>query len=121
MRTKIFGNQGEHWQPYSGESLSSALSSGKMVVVDFTADWCVNCKVLEAGVLQSDAVLALLDKKQIVSLTADCTREGEARNLLLQLGPELVPTLAVFDPANPHKPRVIRGFYTRKMLTEQLR
>jgi thiol:disulfide interchange protein len=120
MRVRIYGHQGEHWQPYSKAAFESAHTSGKTVIVDFTADWCVNCKALEAMVLQSEAILTLLDEKQIVSLTGDCTRNGEAMELLLQLGPFQVPTLAIFDPKNPAKPTVIRGFYTQKTLTERL-
>ena len=121
MRTRIYGHQGKHWQPYSKSAFDSAQSSGRMVIVDFTADWCVNCKVLEATVLQSETVLTLLDEKQVVSLMGDCTRKGEALELLMQLGPFQVPTLAIFDPANPMEPRVYRGFYTQKTLMDWLR
>jgi len=121
MRTRIYGHQDEHWKLYSKSAFESAQSSGRTVIVDFTADWCVNCKVLEATVLQSEAILRLLDEKQIVSLTGDCTRQGEALELLMQLGPFQVPTLAIFDPKNPTKPTVIRGFYTQKTLTDLLR
>ena len=120
MRVRIYGHQGEHWQPYSRSALDSALSSGKRVIVDFTADWCVNCKVLAATVLQSEETLALLEEKRIVSLEANCTRHGEATELLRQLGSEAVPVLAIFDPAHPTQPTVVRGFYTQKTLTELL-
>jgi thiol:disulfide interchange protein len=120
MRTRIYGHEGKHWQPYSKAAFDSALSSGKVVIVDFTADWCVNCKVLAATVLQTEAILTLLDEKQIVSFEADCTRKGEAMDLLLQLGPFQVPTLAIFEPVNPTQPIVIRGFYTQRSLAELL-
>jgi thiol:disulfide interchange protein DsbD len=120
MRVRIYGHQGEHWKPYSKSALETALESNKVVIVDFTADWCVNCKALESMVLQSEPILALLDEKQIVSLTGDCTREGEAMELLLQLGSFQVPTLAIFDPAEPTKPIVIRGSCTQKTLAELL-
>jgi hypothetical protein len=41
-------------------------------------------------------------------------------DLLLELGPFQVPTLAIFDPAKPTEPIVIRGFYTQKSLAEVL-
>jgi len=120
MRTRLYGHEGKHWKLYSDSAFESALSSGKTVIVDFTADWCVNCKVLEAQVLQSEAILSLIDEKGIVSLTGDCTRHGEATELLSQLGPFQVPTIAIFNPANPSKPIVLRGFYTQKTLLELL-
>jgi len=120
MRTRIYGHEGKHWQPYTAAALESALSSGKTVIIDFTADWCVNCKILEATVLQSKTILTRLEEKEIVSLMADCTRRGEATELLSKLGPEHVPTLAIFYPDNPNEPTVIRGFYTEKSLAEKL-
>jgi thiol:disulfide interchange protein DsbD len=120
MRVRIYGHKGEHWKPYSDAVFEAARSSGKIVIVDFTADWCLTCKALEEMVLQSETILTLLDEKQIISLTGDCTRDGEATELLLQLGPFQVPTLAIFDPAEPEKPTVVRGYYTQKTLTELL-
>ena len=121
MRTRLYGHESEHWQPYIAAAFEAARGSGKVVMIDFTADWCVNCKFLAATVLHTETMLALLDEKQIVSFEADCTREGEATELLLQLGPFQVPTLAIFDPAQPTKPIVVRGFYTQNMLLELLR
>jgi thiol:disulfide interchange protein DsbD len=114
-------HQAQHWQPYTAAAFESALASGRTVIIDFTADWCVNCKILEATVLRSQPILDLLDERGIVSFMADCTREGEATQLLRQLGPEQVPVLAIFDPANPSQPTVIRGFYTQRQLLELLR
>jgi thiol:disulfide interchange protein DsbD len=122
MRTRLYGHEGEHWQPYSDAKLDAALASGKTVAVDFTADWCANCKVLAATVLQTRPVLTMLAEKQIVSLEADRTREGEAAELLRELGPDQVPVLAIFYPPNPGSPtvkvKVLRGMYTQKMLLE---
>ena len=120
MRTRLYGHEGEHWKPYSAAAFESALSSGRTVIVDFTADWCVNCKFLEATVLRSEPILSLLDEGGIISFMADCTREGEATELLRQLGAEQVPVLAVFDPADPTKPRVLRGFYTSRDILKML-
>ena len=110
----------KHWQLYSAAALESALASGKTVIIDFTADWCPTCKAFAIAVLHTEPITAVLEEKGIVSLTADCTREGEATELLRKLGPEQVPTLALFDPANSLKPTVIRGGCTQKTLLERL-
>ena len=120
MRTRLYGHEGQHWQPYTAATFAAARSSGKMVIIDFTADWCPNCKFLAATVLHAKPILKLLDEKDIVSLEADCTRrESEASELLLQYGPHHVPVLAIFDPAKP-KPIVIRGMYTQNDLLKLL-
>ncbi|MDR2754680.1 MAG: thioredoxin family protein [Planctomycetaceae bacterium] len=120
MQSRLHGNQGQHWKPYTLLEFESARISNRAVIVDFTADWCVNCKVLEAAVLKTDSILKLLDEKRVVSLVADCTRQGEATELLKRLGPEQVPVLALFDPNNPSQPIVLRGYYTQKKLIELL-
>ncbi|MGL4593526.1 MAG: cytochrome c biogenesis protein CcdA [Thermoguttaceae bacterium] len=114
-------NNEKHWTPFSLELFEGLLYfSHKPVVVDFTADWCVNCKVLEATVLETAPVLEMLEKKHVVSLVADCTREGEAKKFMRQLGADQVPVLALFDPKNPEKPIILRGFYTQKTLLDLL-
>jgi thiol:disulfide interchange protein len=120
MRSRLHGNQGQHWKLYTLSAFESARAMNQPIMIDFTADWCVNCKVLEATVLKTDSIRKLLDEKQIVSLVADCTRQGEATELLKKLGSEQVPVLALFDPNNPSQPIVLRGYYTQKKLIELL-
>src|SRR5262249_47332232 len=45
------------WQNFSDESLNQALQNKKTVLVDFTADWCLTCKVNEKTVLDSKPVI----------------------------------------------------------------
>jgi thiol:disulfide interchange protein len=120
MKTKIYGRTGKHWKPFTVEKLETALASGKLVLVDFTADWCVNCKVLEEFVLNSEAILTEIDRRDIVSLTADCTGEGEAKKFLRQYGADQVPVLMIFNPKEPAKPVILRGGYTQGTLLKLL-
>ena len=65
------------WQPYSKERVARELSANKAVFVDFTADWCLNCKVNERVTLSNADVLAAFKDKGVVMLKADWTR-GDA-------------------------------------------
>ncbi|HBT78588.1 MAG TPA: hypothetical protein DEB39_17080 [Planctomycetaceae bacterium] len=114
------GNR-EHWAFYThGRLVENLLDRKKTVLVDFTADWCVNCKVLEATVLESQTVLSEIDRRGLVSLQANITRSEEAKALLNTLGPESVPALAIFTPDKPNEPLIVRGNYTAKMLIDRL-
>ena len=45
------------WRPYRrAASLQALRDSGRVVLLDFTADWCLTCKVNERVALGSDAV-----------------------------------------------------------------
>ncbi len=105
-----------HWKLYTPQRYAEAIKSGKPVLVDFTADWCANCKVLEQTVLETKPILDKLDEKEAITFMADRTNEGDASAFLKKLGADIVPTLAIFDPKEPHKPRILRGWYTQQQL-----
>jgi thiol:disulfide interchange protein DsbD len=65
------------WQPYSRERVAGELAANRPVFVDFTADWCLNCKVNERVTLSNAEVLAAFKDKGVVMLKADWTR-GDA-------------------------------------------
>jgi thiol:disulfide interchange protein len=90
------------WNDYTPALMDRALAEGKVVILDFTAEWCINCKVLEKTVLGSDPVRALLQASDTVMVKVDLTGknpEGEAA--LHALGRTGIPTLAVFGPGLP--------------------
>jgi thiol:disulfide interchange protein len=111
MRARL--NDGDEIK-FTQARYEEAVKAGRYVMVDFTADWCVTCKALEAMVLNSDTVKKTIEEKKIIFLVADCTREGEATEFLRKLGPNQVPVLAFFDPKKPSTPIVLRGLYTQQ-------
>ena len=88
------------WNPYTPERLEAARADGKIVVVDFTAEWCLNCKALKAAVLDVDPVKSrLTDDPDIVTLTADNTsRNAPGWALMKDLGQTGIPLLAIWGP-----------------------
>lgn len=109
------------WQPFTPSAVQAALESGKPVMVDFTADWCLTCKVVERTTLDTDPTREVVDTHGIVTLKADWTDgSDEIRDLLNRLGGDSIPTLAVFSPARPKEPIVLRDAWTQSTLLEQL-
>jgi thiol:disulfide interchange protein DsbD len=95
----------------------------KTVMVDFTADWCLTCKTLEATVLNTAAIADAVKRYGVVTLQADWTHEDESSQvtkMLKALGSKTVPVLAIFPAGNPNKPIILRGGYTQQMLLDAL-
>ncbi len=65
------------WQPFSDEAVAAARAAGQPVFVDFTAKWCLNCKVYERAVLGNAGVIAKLREKGVTTFKADWTN-GDA-------------------------------------------
>lgn len=58
------------------EGMNYARQSGKPVIVDFTGYGCVNCRKMEAYVLDNDSVKARLQNYVFIQLFVDDKRDG---------------------------------------------
>ena len=97
------------------------LDAPRTVVVDFTADWCLTCKTLEATVLNAPPVVEAFHRDEVVLLKADYTRRPpEVERFLNVLGSKQVPIVAVFSPDAPNDPIVFRDGYTQQMILDAL-
>ena len=83
---------------YSPELLDSLLTENKPVFLNFTADWCITCKVNEAIVLNQVSIKNALESKGIVYLKADWTRKDETiANKLAEYGRTGVPLYLLYS------------------------
>ena len=65
-------------QPWSKEAIAMARAQGKTVFVNFTAAWCVTCKLNETVALNTPAVRAALSSHSVVYLKGDWTKRDAA-------------------------------------------
>lgn len=62
------------WQPYSATAVEAAAASGRTVFVNFTADWCLTCKLNERTTLSSTAVAQAFKSGNVALFKGDWTR-----------------------------------------------
>jgi thiol:disulfide interchange protein DsbD len=87
---------GEPWTPARVDALQR---EGKTVFVNFTADWCVTCKVNEVTVFADPAVREALNGDKAVYLVADWTsRDDVIAQALASHGRVGVPLYLVHKP-----------------------
>jgi len=70
------------WQAFSEERLAEL--EGTTVFVDFTADWCLTCKVNEKTILETEKVRNAMRDLGVVPLKADWTRRDPVITRWLQ-------------------------------------
>lgn len=86
------------WVYYTPAAFQDQIDAHRIVVMDFTADWCINCKVLETVVLESDRVVKLLDAPNVVPIKVDLTSRTnvDGNQMLRKMGRVTIPLLVVF-------------------------
>jgi thiol:disulfide interchange protein DsbD len=100
---RLSGEGPINWTYYTPERFEAAVEQRKTVLMDFTAEWCLNCKVLEESVLHDQRIINLLAQENIVPMKVDITGNNPAGKAKLKaVGSLTVPLLVVFSPdGNP--------------------
>jgi thiol:disulfide interchange protein len=105
-----------------GEESVAPRTGPHTVMVDFTANWCVNCKAMEATVLNTNEVRQLVDQNKVITLKADWTEDDpEVTRFLNLLSAPGVPVIAIFPARDPNNPIIFRTVTTQGPLLEALR
>ena len=106
---------------WSTEAVETALAEGRPVLVNFTADWCVTCKINERTALSSPAVAEALERADAVYLVGDWTRRDDAITAELRRhGRSGVPLYLLYAPGQP-EPRILPQLLTGGVVVDALK
>ena len=111
---------GAGWQEYSRARLAQLLEKGQPVFVDFTAAWCLTCKVNEMGALGTGSVREAFLRHKVVLLKADWTNPNpDIETALAEFGRNGVPLYLLYPGGKGNPPRVLPQILTpQKILAE---
>ena len=65
------------WEYYTPAVRVDAIERGDVLVTDFTASWCLNCKAIEAAVLFNPRVANVLNGAGVTAIKVDLTGKNE--------------------------------------------
>jgi thiol:disulfide interchange protein/DsbC/DsbD-like thiol-disulfide interchange protein len=109
------------WEEFSLDGLESRLNAQKPVFLDFTAEWCLTCKVNEKTVLSDRDVVAALRSAGMVAIRADWTnRNPDIGKLLSKFGRSGVPLYVIFPAGRASQPIVLPEVITPGIVLEAI-
>jgi thiol:disulfide interchange protein DsbD len=109
-----------NWTPFTPNRVALANKRNRPVFVDYTADWCANCKTNEKVVLETDTVRKALMETNILPVKADWTNEDEViEEWLEKLGRSGIPAYAIYYPDGTYD--LLPETITPSMVDERLR
>lgn len=106
--------------PWSETAVQTALAEGRPVLVNFTADWCVSCKINERTSLSSAKVHAAMQQANAVYLVGDWTRRDDVIAAELQRhGRSGIPLYLLYSPGST-EPRILPQLLTEGVVIDAL-
>jgi thiol:disulfide interchange protein len=110
-----------HWEPFSESRLTALFKEKKTVLIDFTAEWCINCHVNERVALNTAGTQSFVEQHDIVPLLADFTDQSpELKRWLHKFQQDGVPLTVIFPADRQNEPIVLSGLYSQGTLLEKL-
>jgi thiol:disulfide interchange protein/DsbC/DsbD-like thiol-disulfide interchange protein len=96
------------WEMYSEERVAEHRAAGRPVFIDFTAAWCLTCKVNERIAFSSNEVHQMVKARNIAMLKADWTNSDPAiSRALAGFGRSGVPLYVLYESDPAAKPRLL--------------
>ncbi len=110
------------WQDYNEAKLDALVADGKTVMIDFTANWCLNCKVNLITAIETRQVKEIVESDKIVPMVADFSNyPPELKAKLGELNSISIPLLAIYSGRDQEHPIILRDLITESQLLEALK
>jgi thiol:disulfide interchange protein DsbD len=115
-------SRGIPWQKYKRDRVFTDVRSGKTVFIDYTADWCANCKTMLKTAIERPETIAAMRELGVIPYTADYTLpRPEITEDLKRFERGGVPVFVVYRPGDTQKPEILPEIITSQTLIDALR
>ncbi len=112
---------GIDWLAYDEQAISAAAETGRPVVIDFSAEWCIPCKELDHRTFNQPEVVTA--SESFVPLKADLTKSGspEVKALREKYAISGVPTIVFIDSSGKERTDLrVTGFIPKDVFLDKI-
>jgi len=109
------------WRKFSPTALQATLSARQPVLLEFTAEWCLNCEILEKTTYSDKRVVSTVRKSGLVSYRIDMTDFNAGHKALLEeYGVTALPYAILIAPDGSVAQR-FAGMFSASTLVDAIR
>jgi thiol:disulfide interchange protein DsbD len=102
---------GMEWEIYRQENFDALKSSGKPLIIDFYADWCIPCKELDKLTFSDPRIIELSHQFNLLKVNLSSMTNPAVNQLKEQYQVRGVPTILFFDRTGQEIPELrVLGF-----------
>jgi thiol:disulfide interchange protein/DsbC/DsbD-like thiol-disulfide interchange protein len=121
ISTAVASVDGVTWHVWDPAEISRHRDEGRAVLVDFTADWCLSCKVNERVALSGEEFADTMRQASAVAMKADWTRsDPRITDALSGFGRSGVPLYVVYPSDPAREPIVLPQILTPSLVREAI-
>lgn len=122
VRAAIQEEKGLEWISFDDRMVQQLREEGHTIFVDFTADWCLTCKVNLGTSINREEVRRLVDELGVKMVKADWTRRDSTILAVLErYGRRGVPLYVVYGPGLDDGHEILPNVLTPGIVTDAIK
>ena len=103
------------WIKFDKQTLNNLIQNNQIVLLDFTADWCITCQLNKKTTLENKSLQIFFKKENVLLMRGDWTRRDEKiLNFIKSYDRLGIPVNIIYGPSNK------KGIILPEILTKQI-
>ena len=108
------------WMEFDQMTLNKLIEDNKIVLLDFTADWCITCQLNKKTTLENNKLQSFFNKENVLLMRGDWTKRDEKILNFIQSYDRLgIPVNIIYGPNNK-KGVILPEILTKKIVIDNI-